>query len=99
MKCERGRQLPPFYFLVRDSCELESGEIAKYFGAKARFLPMSLSERCSAAPPKSQEIRRATLGHRVGGPGPPQSITSYRTTPSSGELAVAYNFFGMRPAR
>ena len=25
--------------------------------------------------------------------------TRYRTTPSSGELAVAYNFFGMRPAR
>ena len=26
-------------------------------------------------------------------------IQSYRITPSSGELAVAYSFFGMRPAR
>ena len=25
--------------------------------------------------------------------------TSYRTTPSSGELAVAYSFLGIRPAR
>jgi hypothetical protein len=28
-----------------------------------------------------------------------RSYTIYRTTPSSGELAVAYNFFGMRPER
>lgn len=26
-------------------------------------------------------------------------VFNQRTTPSSGELAVAYNFFGMRPAR
>jgi hypothetical protein len=25
--------------------------------------------------------------------------TNYRTTPSRGELAVAYNFFGIRPDR
>jgi hypothetical protein len=27
------------------------------------------------------------------------SLKRYRTTPSSGELAVAYSFLGMRPAR
>gem|GEM_PF-3748125 len=32
--------------------------------------------------------RRGRLGHK-----------DYRTTPSSGELAVAYSFLGMRPAR
>jgi hypothetical protein len=28
-----------------------------------------------------------------------EKISAYRTTPSSGELAVAYSFFIMRPAR
>jgi len=30
---------------------------------------------------------------------PPAFSRRYRTTPSSGELAVAYNFLGMRPER
>ena len=28
-----------------------------------------------------------------------EGLPTYRTTPSSGELAVAYSFLGMRPAK
>jgi hypothetical protein len=68
-------------------------------GGDGHFCPSG--ERSSASLPAvlRQPQKAAELPSVTGKSARPHTTSSYLTTPSSGELAVAYSFLGIRPAR